>query len=79
MAHLPELRFSLGEPEVDTTSVDTAALALENRAFYIRKVGTDGFQVRYQPTLKKVVSDRRASLDYQNDIYPAMTKLVQKH
>jgi len=28
VAHLPELRFALGEPEVDTTSVDTAAVAL---------------------------------------------------
>lgn len=63
VAHLPEIRFALGEPDLDTTSVDTAALALESKAFFIRKIGTDGFQIRYQPTLKKVVSDRRASLD----------------
>jgi hypothetical protein len=28
VAHLPELRFALGEPDLDTTSIDTAALAL---------------------------------------------------
>ena len=79
MAHLPELRFAIGGPTVDTSSVDSAAYKLEDRSFYIRKVGTDGYQISYRPTLKKVVSERRSSLDYQNDIYPAMTKLVQKH
>jgi hypothetical protein len=72
VAHLPELRFALGEPDVDTTSVDTAALALEARAYYLRRVGSDGFQIRHQPTVKKVVSDRRASLDEISEIRPAM-------
>ncbi|MEK7216392.1 MAG: DUF499 domain-containing protein, partial [Chloroflexota bacterium] len=58
IAHLPELRFALGNAEVDTTSVDNAALALEARAFFIRRVGTDGFRINWKPTLKKVVSDR---------------------
>lgn len=78
VAHLPELRFALGEPEIDTTSIDNAALALESKSFFIRKVGTDGFQIRHQPTLKKVVSDRRASLDYETEIKPAMRNLVQR-
>ena len=78
VAHLPELRFALGEPEVDTTSVDNAALALEAKAFFIRKVGSDGFQICHQATLKKVVSDRRASLDEDTEIKPAMRTLVQK-
>ncbi len=78
VAHLPELRFALGEPEVDTTSVDNAALALEAKAFFIRKVGSDGFQIRHQPTLKKVVSDRRASLDEDNEIKPALRALVKR-
>lgn len=77
IAHLPELRFAVGEPEIDTTSVDNAALALEAKAFFIRKIGTDGFQIRYQPTLKKVVSDRRASLDEDTEIKPSMRTLVQ--
>jgi hypothetical protein len=78
VAHLPELRFALGEPEVDTTSVDTAALALEGRAYYLRRVGSDGFQIRHQPTLKKVVSDRRASLDEQSEIRPAIQAVVKR-
>ncbi|MDL1951657.1 hypothetical protein FBQ97_17840, partial [Acidobacteria bacterium ACD] len=58
VAHLPELRFALGEPELDTTTIDNAAFALEDRSYFIRKVGTDGFRIGYQPTMKKVVSDR---------------------
>jgi hypothetical protein len=77
VAHLPELRFALAEPEIDTTSVDNAALALEAKAYFIRKVGSDGFQIRYQPTLKKVVNDRKASLDYDTEIKPEMERIVK--
>jgi hypothetical protein len=62
-AHLPELRFALGEPELDITSIDSAAIALEKRSFFIKRVGTDGFRIGYKPTLKKIVGDRRAALD----------------
>lgn len=78
VAHLPELRFALGEPEVDTTSVDTAALALEDRSYFLRKVGSDGFKISHTPTMKKVVSDRRASLDEETEIQPALCALVQR-
>jgi hypothetical protein len=77
IAHLPELHFALGEPEVDTTSIDNAALALESKAFFVRRVGSDGYQLRHQPTLKKVVSDRRASLDEETEIKPTMRSLVK--
>jgi hypothetical protein len=77
VAHLPELRFALGEPEVDTTSVDNAAFALEDKSYFIRKVGSDGFKIGHQPTMKKVVSDRRASLDEETEIKPALRKLVE--
>ena len=77
LAHLPELRFAIGEPEVDTTSVDNAALALEAKAFFVRKVGSDGFKIGYKPTLKKVVNDRRNSLDKDRDVAPAMTALIK--
>lgn len=76
VAHLPELRFDLCEPEVDTTSVDNAAIALEDRGYFIRKVGSDGFRIGYQPTVKKVVNDRRASLDEDTEIQPELRKLV---
>jgi hypothetical protein len=77
VAHLPELRFALGEPELDTTSIDNAASALEDRSYFIRKAGSDGFRIGYQPTMKKVVSDRRASLDEQTEVKPALHKLVE--
>src|ERR1700693_786185 len=77
VAHLPELRFALGEPDVDTTSIDTAALALEDRCYFVRKVSSDGFRIGYQPTVQKVVNDRRASLDEETEINPALRKLVE--
>ena len=78
VAHLPELRFALGEPEVDTTTIDNAATALEGSGFFIRKVGTDGYRIHHQATLRKVVSDRRASLDEETEIKPALRKLVEE-
>jgi hypothetical protein len=78
LAHLPELRFALGEPpEVETTTIDTAAAKLEAASFFIRKVGTDGYRIHHQATLKKVVSDRRASLDEETEIKPALRRLVE--
>ncbi len=78
VAHLPELRFALGEPELDTTSIDNAAFTLEGRSYFIRKAGSDGFRIGYQPTMKKVVSDRRASLDEESEVKPALRKLVEE-
>ena len=77
VARLPELRFALGEPEVETTTIDTAAAALEGRGFFIRKVGADGYRIHYQATLRKVVSDRLASLDEKTEILPAIRRLVE--
>ena len=77
VAHLPELRFALGEPAIDTTTVDNSAAALETSGFFIRKVGTDGYRIHHQATLKKVVSDRRASLDEDMEVKPAIRKLVE--
>ena len=78
VAHLPELRFALGEPEVDTTSIDNAAYALESKAFFISKVGTDGLKIYHKATIKKAVNDRRASLDEDEEIKPSMRDLVKK-
>jgi hypothetical protein len=76
VAHLPELRFALGGPEIDTTSIDNAAMAVEAKAFFVRKVGADGFRIGYDPKLTKVVNDRRASLDADEDVMPAMNSIV---
>jgi len=77
VAHLPEVRFALGEPAIDTTSIDNAAQALESRAFYLHRFGTDGFRFGCKPTLKKVVNDRRASLG-EEEITAAVRSLVKK-
>ncbi|HWP36308.1 MAG TPA: hypothetical protein VNL18_02025 [Gemmatimonadales bacterium] len=69
--------FGLGEPEVDTTSIDNAAYALESRAYYIQRVGSDGFKVYHKATIRKAVNDRRASLDEETEVKPAIRKLVE--
>jgi hypothetical protein len=76
-AHLPELRFALGEPGIETTTIDNAATQMEARGFYIRKKGTDGYQFGFKPTLKKVVNDRRASLD-EEEITGESRKTIQR-
>ena len=78
VAHLPELRFALGEPEIDTTSVDNAAFGLEAKSYFVRRVGSDGFKISHQPTMKKVVNDRKASLDEDSEIRPTMRAFIQK-
>ena len=78
IASLPELRFALGEPEVDTTNIDAAAEAMEKSGFFIRKIGTDGFCIHHQATLTKAVNDRRASLDEEKDVKPATRQLVER-
>jgi len=78
VAHLPELRFALGEPGIDTTSIDNAAMALENKAFYIRRIGTDGFMISSKANIKQVVNQRRASLDEDSEVKPAMRDLIKR-
>ncbi|MGA2468013.1 MAG: DUF499 domain-containing protein [Thermodesulfobacteriota bacterium] len=78
LGHLPELRFALGEPEVDTTSIDNAAFALESKAFFISRIGSDGFKIYHKATIRKAVNDRRASLDEDEEIKPTMKSLVKK-
>lgn len=76
-AYLPELRFALGEPDLDVTSIDNAATALERRSFFIKRIGTDGFRIGYKPTLKKIVGDRRAALD-DADVTKAIRTAVKQ-
>ena len=49
----------------------------DSKQTWVDEVGTDGYRIHHQATLKKVVSDRRASLDEETDIKPAIRKLVQ--
>ncbi len=77
VAHLPELRFALGEPDLDTTTIDNAAISLEKRAFFIQPVGSDGYKVFHKAKIEKAVHDRRASLDDTNEVRPTIRKLVE--
>lgn len=77
IAHLPDLRFALGERDIDTTSIDNAALALEARAYYIRRVGADGFEIKHKATLRKAVNDRKASLDEETEIRPEIKSVIK--
>src|SRR5262249_7017509 len=64
-------------PDVDTTSVDTAAVALESRAFFVQRVGADGFKVFHKAKIDKAVHDRRASLDEEGEVKPTIRTLVK--
>ena len=77
VAHIPELYFALGEPNLDTASIHSAALELEKSSYFVRRVGPDGFKISHQPTLRKVVNDRRAALDDAREIEPAVRDLVK--
>jgi hypothetical protein len=78
VAHLPELRFALCEPDIETTSVDNAAIALERRAFFVQKLGADGFKVYHKAKIDKAVHDRKASLDDDTDVKPIMRQLAEE-
>jgi hypothetical protein len=78
VSHSPELRFALGEPEIDTTSIDNAALALSGKAFFIQRVGSDGYKVYHKAKIDKAVYDRRASLDEESEVKPSIRTLVKE-
>jgi hypothetical protein len=78
VAHLPELRFALGEPDLDTTSVDTAAATLEAKAFFVQPVGADGYKVYHKAKIDKAVYDRKASLDEEREVKPTVLNLVKE-
>ena len=78
VAYLPELRFALGEPEIDTTTIDNAAVALESRGFFVQRVGSDGFKIFHKAKIDKAVHDRKASLDEDKETKPTIRKLAQE-
>ncbi len=77
VAHLPELRFALGEPEIDTTSIDNAAVALVHKAFFIQPISSDSYKVYHKAKIDKAVYDRRASLD-EDEIRQAMLTIIRE-
>ena len=65
-------------PDVETTTIDSAASALEQTGFFIRRAGTDGYRIHHQATLSKAVADLRASLDDETEVKPAIRRLVER-
>jgi hypothetical protein len=69
------------ESRVTSTSFPlclSAAYALESKAFFISKVGSDGYKIYHKATIRKAVSDRRASLDDTREIKPTTEGLVRR-
>jgi hypothetical protein len=77
VAFLPDVRFAIGEPGIDTTSIDNAVVALQRRGYYLRKAGTDGYRFFSTPTLNKVVADRKATLD-PDDVRKVVERVVSE-
>lgn len=77
VAEIQELRFALGEPGMDTTSIDTAADTLEKKAFYLRKVGREGYRFWHQPRIKKMVGDKKAALD-PDEVLKSAREIIKK-
>ena len=78
VASLPELRYAVGGPGVETASVDDAVFKLEKRAYYLRRSGESAYKIHFAPTMRKIVNDRRASLDEEERILPRMREVVRK-
>lgn len=78
VARLPEIRFAVGTPDLSTTTIESAAAQLESRAYYLRKHGKDGYRFGFKPTLRKVVGDRRASLDEEKEVKATEREAVKK-
>jgi hypothetical protein len=75
-AHLPELYFAIGDPDTETTLIHTSVQALENRCYYLRPVGRDGWRFGHSPTLRKVHADKKAALD-PDEVKRRMREVVQ--
>jgi hypothetical protein len=62
-ATLADLRFALGDPEIETAAIDSAVHALYTRCYYLRQVGELGWRFGYKPNLRKFHADRKASIN----------------
>lgn len=78
IARLPELRLALGEPHLETTTVDTAAFAVEADAHFLHRSGGggDGYRVSTQAKIDRAVIERRASLDHERNVRPELHRLI---
>jgi len=78
VARLPELRLAVGEPDLPTTSIDSAAFLVERESHFIHRSGVDGYRLSSRPKIDRLVNERRASLDYERDVRPELCRLIEK-
>jgi len=78
VARLPELRLALGEPDLETTTIDTAAFVLEGESHFIHQTGLDGYRLSTRPKIDRLVNERRASLNYKRDVRPELCRLIKE-
>ncbi len=77
VARLPELRLALGEPDLETPTIDSAAFMLEGKAHFIHRTGLDGYRFSTRPKIDRLVNERRASLNYKQDVRPELRRLIE--
>ncbi len=61
-ATLPEIRFAVGEPELDVANVETALDGLVAACYYLQASERNRYRFTRVPTLNKILIDRRASI-----------------
>ena len=62
-ATAPDLRFALGDPDTETTLVDTAVQALVSRCYFLREIRPGVWKFGHSPTLRKIHADRQSGLN----------------
>ena len=60
-ATLPEIRLSVGEPDLDIGNLETALEALEETSYYLT-LDKNKYRFSLSPNLNKILADRRASV-----------------
>ncbi len=79
-ATIPEIRFAVGEPDLDISNVETALEALappDGACFYLDARGTHYF-FSLTPNLTKVFADRKAALSGDPRIEEAVRAEIQR-
>lgn len=76
IARLPELRLAVGEPQLDTTTIDSAAASVEENTDFVHSHGGDGYRFSVRPKIDRAARERQASLDKDRDVLPEVCRLV---
>lgn len=61
-ATVPEVRFAVGEPDLDVANVETVLDSLVGACYYLQASERNRYRFTSVPTLNKILIDRRASI-----------------